>query len=100
MRRRPTPPTIAARRSRSCSLPEITHLGFGAKMTITASSDALSDSARGFLAGPHHLLIGGERRPAADGRTFDVVDPATAEPIASVAHGGTEDVDAAVAAAR
>jgi acyl-CoA reductase-like NAD-dependent aldehyde dehydrogenase len=46
------------------------------------------------------LLIGGEWRPAADGRTLEVVNPATEETIASVASAGQTDVDAAVAAAR
>jgi betaine-aldehyde dehydrogenase len=45
------------------------------------------------------LLIAGERSPAAEGRTFDVVNPATAERIAIVAAGGAEDADRAVAAA-
>ena len=57
-------------------------------MTVTAPTDALSEATRAFLAGPHELLIGGERRPAADGRTFETLDPATGEPIAAVAHGG------------
>jgi acyl-CoA reductase-like NAD-dependent aldehyde dehydrogenase len=48
---------------------------------------------------PEGLLIGGERAAAAEGRTFDVVNPATAEPLATVAEGGPEDVDRAVAAA-
>ena len=69
-------------------------------MTVTAPPDALSDAARRFLAGPLHLLIGGERRAAADGRTFESIDPATGEAIAEVAHAGAEDVDAAVQAAR
>ncbi|MFL5796861.1 MAG: aldehyde dehydrogenase family protein [Actinomycetota bacterium] len=46
------------------------------------------------------LLIAGDERPAADGRTFASVDPATARPIADVALGGPEDVDRAVRAAR
>jgi aldehyde dehydrogenase (NAD+) len=46
------------------------------------------------------LFIGGEWRPAADGRTFEVEEPATGEPLAKVSEGGTADVDAAVAAAR
>jgi acyl-CoA reductase-like NAD-dependent aldehyde dehydrogenase len=48
----------------------------------------------------HGLLIGGERSAAAGGRTFETLDPATARPIAHVAHAGAEDVDRAVAAAR
>jgi acyl-CoA reductase-like NAD-dependent aldehyde dehydrogenase len=45
-------------------------------------------------------LIGGEPAASADGRTFSSIDPATAEPIATVALGGAEDVDRAVRAAR
>lgn len=46
------------------------------------------------------LLIDGKQVPAADGRTFTVVDPALGDPIAEVSLGGKADVDAAVAAAR
>ena len=45
------------------------------------------------------LLIAGERGPAAEGRSFDVVNPATAERLATVAEAGAEDVERAVAAA-
>ena len=45
------------------------------------------------------LVIGGRRMQAAEGRTFEVVNPATAAPIAAVAEGGVEDVNRAVAAA-
>jgi acyl-CoA reductase-like NAD-dependent aldehyde dehydrogenase len=68
-------------------------------MTATLP-DALSEPARAFAAGPHLHLIGGERVEAADGRTFATVDPSTGQPIADVAHGGAEDVDRAVRAAR
>jgi aldehyde dehydrogenase (NAD+) len=44
-------------------------------------------------------LIGGERVPAADGRTIDVLDPATGAVIATVPRGGAADVEAAVTAA-
>ena len=47
---------------------------------------------------PH--LIGGEERPAADGRTFESVNPATQAPWARVARGSAADAGAAVAAAR
>jgi acyl-CoA reductase-like NAD-dependent aldehyde dehydrogenase len=67
----------------------------------TATLTALSDPAREFASGgPHGLWIGGEEVAAADGRTFETVDPATGEAICDVAHGGGEDVAAAVAAAR
>jgi len=38
------------------------------------------------------LVVGGERTAAADGKTFDVVEPGTAEPMAQVAEAGPEDV--------
>jgi acyl-CoA reductase-like NAD-dependent aldehyde dehydrogenase len=68
--------------------------------TLAALPDALGSGAREFLARPAQLLIGGERLDAADGRTFATVDPASGREIASVAHGGVEDVERAVAAAR
>jgi acyl-CoA reductase-like NAD-dependent aldehyde dehydrogenase len=68
--------------------------------TATALPDALSDAARSFAAGPHLLLIGGERPAAADGRTFETFDPATGRAFAEVAYSGAEDVDRAVRAAR
>src|SRR3954454_21214696 len=66
----------------------------------TTLPDALSDAARAFAGRDHGLLIGGEWVPAAEGRTFETVDPATEQAIAAVPHGGPEDVDRAVAAAR
>jgi betaine-aldehyde dehydrogenase len=44
-------------------------------------------------------LIGGERRPAADGRTTTLVDPATGKDFATAPLSGSEDVDAACRAA-
>ena len=46
------------------------------------------------------LFINGEFRPAADGRVFATVSPATEEKLAMVAEAGQADVDAAVEAAR
>jgi betaine-aldehyde dehydrogenase len=46
------------------------------------------------------MLIGGEQVDAADGQTFDVVDPATGKTVATAPLGGREDVDRAVEAAR
>src|SRR3954471_1863242 len=67
----------------------------------TATAQSLSDAAREFAAnGPQGLVIGGERRAAADGRTFETIDPATGEAICEVAQGGEADVDAAVTAAQ
>jgi aldehyde dehydrogenase (NAD+) len=69
-------------------------------MTATTLPDQLSDPARAFLRREHGLLIGGERHPAADGRTFDSLDPATGAVIATLPQAGAADVDRAVAAAR
>jgi acyl-CoA reductase-like NAD-dependent aldehyde dehydrogenase len=66
----------------------------------TELPQALGPAAREFIAGPHALLIGEERPPAADGRTFATLDPATGRPLAHVPHAGPEDVERAVAAAR
>jgi acyl-CoA reductase-like NAD-dependent aldehyde dehydrogenase len=68
--------------------------------TASALPDALSDAARAFAAGPHRLIVGGERLEAADGRTFETIDPATGQPIAEVPQAGAADVDRAVGAAR
>ncbi len=68
--------------------------------TAAALPEALGSTAREFLARPQQLLIGGERVDAADGRTFATIDPASGREIVSVAHGGAEDVERAVAAAR
>lgn len=46
------------------------------------------------------LFIGGAWRAAADGNTFDVLEPSTGKPLARVSEAGEADVDAAVAAAR
>ena len=46
------------------------------------------------------MIIGGQTVDAADGQTFDVVDPADGTVIATVPLGGREDVDRAVAAAQ
>src|SRR5258706_7816779 len=44
-----------------------------------------------------HFIGGAFTKP---GKTFEVINPATGKPLARVAHGSKEDVDAAVAAAR
>ncbi len=48
----------------------------------------------------HPMLIGGEETGAASARTFESENPYTGEPWARVPDGSSEDVDAAVAAAR
>ncbi|MEY4010770.1 MAG: aldehyde dehydrogenase [Actinomycetota bacterium] len=49
---------------------------------------------------PGLLIINGEAVPAADGATFETVNPATEQVITTVAEAGAEDVDRAVRAAR
>jgi aldehyde dehydrogenase (NAD+) len=67
----------------------------------TATAQALSPAAREFVErGPQRLLIGGEWVEAADGRTFETIDPATGDVICEVALAGPEDVERATAAAR
>src|SRR4051812_43215556 len=46
------------------------------------------------------MLIGGQSVDAADGQTFDIVDPANGKTIATAPLGGRTDVDAAVEAAQ
>jgi acyl-CoA reductase-like NAD-dependent aldehyde dehydrogenase len=48
----------------------------------------------------HGHFIAGDEVPAASGATFESLDPANGEPIATLARGGAVDVDRAVAAAR
>jgi acyl-CoA reductase-like NAD-dependent aldehyde dehydrogenase len=69
---------------------------------MTSTEDySLSSNLREFIsAAPHGLLIGGEFKPAADGRTFETIDPATGSAICEVAYAGPEDVDRAVKAAK
>ena len=49
---------------------------------------------------PKGMLIGGEWTQAQTGETFETVNPATGSVLATVASGGPDDVDRAVAAAR
>src|SRR5947209_1164086 len=49
---------------------------------------------------PKKLFIGGRWTDAADGKTFETLDPSTGEVLARVAEAAAEDVDRAVAAAR
>ncbi|QDF97622.1 aldehyde dehydrogenase [Azoarcus sp. DD4] len=60
----------------------------------------ISPATRAFLARPKRMLIGAEWTDAASGETLAVLDPATAQPFASVPAGDAADVDRAVAAAR
>ncbi len=42
------------------------------------------------------LMLGGERHPALDGATFEVIEPGTERPMASVAEAGPQDAPRAV----
>ena len=52
------------------------------------------------LALPTNAFIDGSYRPAASGKTFATVNPATGETLAEIAACGAEDVDFAVLKAR
>ncbi len=64
--------------------------------------EALGEAARAWLqsAAVHELVLGGDRALAADGRSFESLDPASGQLITRVAHAGPEDVERAVASAR
>lgn len=69
--------------------------------TITLDASArMSETVGRFLSQPKQLLINGQWVPAANGKTFDVINPATGGVIAQVAEGGQEDINRAVQAAR
>ncbi|MBI5687196.1 MAG: aldehyde dehydrogenase family protein [Verrucomicrobia bacterium] len=53
-----------------------------------------------FLSRPRPMLIGGKWVLAQSGKTFEVLNPATEEPLAAVAEGDREDIELAVRAAR
>lgn len=81
----PTPPSAAGQES-------------------AADSDAPPADVASRLAASLHLptdaVIGGRPSPAADGRRFETVNPATGAVLASIARCGSAEVDRAVAAAR
>jgi aldehyde dehydrogenase (NAD+) len=52
------------------------------------------------IAPDYGLFINGEFTPAADGKQFTTINPATEEALAQVAEAGSQDVDRAVSAAR
>jgi acyl-CoA reductase-like NAD-dependent aldehyde dehydrogenase len=67
----------------------------------SATVESLSPVAREFVgSGARRLVIGDGPVEAADGSTFETIDPATGEAICEVAQGGPEDADRAVRAAR
>ena len=68
-------------------------------MNVTLQSVPVPDLAASFIARPLQLLIGDAWMDAQSGKTFDVFNPATGQPIAKAAEGDAADIDAAVAAA-
>ena len=67
---------------------------------MSTATRAVPESLAGFLSSPKQCLINGQWTAAADGQTFDVINPSNAEVIAQVASGQSADIDAAVKAAR
>jgi succinate-semialdehyde dehydrogenase/glutarate-semialdehyde dehydrogenase len=65
-----------------------------------AAGTGVSEREREVLEwAPKELLVGGRWRPAAEGGTFPVEDPATGQPLVEVADAHAEDALAALAAA-
>ncbi|HWN34931.1 MAG TPA: NAD-dependent succinate-semialdehyde dehydrogenase [Pseudonocardia sp.] len=64
--------------------------------TEVAPADVLAEVLGGV---PRQLFVGGRWRPATDGSTLDVLDPATGLRLAEVANATPADADAAVASA-
>jgi acyl-CoA reductase-like NAD-dependent aldehyde dehydrogenase len=69
-------------------------------MTVTPARKAVPIDPRELVERDWRLTIGGRLVRAANGATLDVVNPATAEVIASVPSADATDIDAAVAAGR
>ncbi|WP_137895744.1 aldehyde dehydrogenase family protein [Ramlibacter sp. 2FC] len=70
-------------------------------MDLSEVKHLISEPAAAFLSRPtHRLFIGGQWTDAADGRSFETLNPATEEVIGRVASAGPADVDRAVKAAR
>src|SRR4051794_22542575 len=65
---------------------------------MTTEQHAPDSAATEHLAA--RMVIGGESVGAADGQTFEIVNPANGQTIATAPLGGREDVDRAVAAAQ
>jgi len=70
--------------------------------SLPTSTDPFADDPRWawVSADPYPLLIGGELRQAAEGRTFEAISPRNNRAVARIAQAGPDDVVAAVTAAR
>ena len=64
------------------------------------STATLDPHVKEFTQATRQLFIGGKWVDSASGETFTTPNPATGEPLATVASGGAEDIDRAVRAAR
>lgn len=65
-------------------------------MTVASAPVRVAEVITGV---PTDLIVGGDRRAASDGSTFQVLDPATGQPLARVADGTVDDAIACVDAA-
>lgn len=69
-------------------------------MILTTDAPVVSEKTQSFLNQKHGLFIDGEYVSAESGKTFEVVNPANGELLATVAEGEKADIDKAVLAAR
>lgn len=69
-------------------------------MNMPVDISILADLRKDLSSKPRELFIDGKFQPAASGKTFAVVDPATGEEFAAAASGEAKDIDLAVQAAR
>jgi acyl-CoA reductase-like NAD-dependent aldehyde dehydrogenase len=66
----------------------------------TMKTPDVHPAVKSFLAKPMRMLIGGQWREAASGKTMEAIDPATGKAIGHFPSGGVADADEAVRAAR
>jgi hypothetical protein len=76
------------------------HHANGAPPASAGLSEGLPPYVEDFVREPRLLLIDGKWVEAVSGKTFETFNPATEEVLGSVAHGGAEDIELAVRAAR
>lgn len=67
---------------------------------MTSKTVAVSPKVREFLQGPKRIYINGEFLDSANGKTFDVYNPADGEKLTEVYEGTEEDINRAVKAAK
>jgi phenylacetaldehyde dehydrogenase len=84
----------------SISTPNRATNGADSSRAFAGLPEASAQQVKDFLSKPGRLMIDGEWVEAASGKTFETFNPATEESLGFVAHGATEDVELAVAAAR